>query len=309
MPEPERTAETTRVLVVGATGMLGRPVASRLREDGHLVRVLARDVRRARASLGAGFEYVDGDVGDPAGLEKALAGCGAVHVSLKGGAGRGEPERVEHQGTARVAEAATRAGVARITYLSGCYVSPEHAAHSEAEAAKLGAERAIEQSGVPYTIFKPTYFMETLALHVQGPVGVVIGRQPHALRIVAADDYAAMVSRALTTPAAAGKHLFVFGPEAISIPDALRLYCRLVHGGKRVITIPLPIMRAINRAFMRGGMSRDLALMRIMQRVGEPTGVPEASDLLGPAPTTLRQWCERHAQADPTATATSGTTR
>jgi uncharacterized protein YbjT (DUF2867 family) len=309
MPESERTSPTTRVLVVGATGMLGRPVAARLQDDGHMVRVLARDLGRARAVLGAGFEYVDGDVGDPAALEKALEGCGAVHVSLKGGAGRGEPERVEHQGTARVAEAAARAGVARITYLSGCYVSPEHAAHSEAEAAKLGAERAIQQSGVPYTIFKPTYFMETLTLHVQGPVGVVIGRQPHALRMVAADDYATMVSRALRTPAAAGKHLFVFGPEAISIPDALRLYCRIVHGGKPVVTMPLPVMRAINRAFMRGGMSRELALMRLLQRVGEPTGVPEASELLGPATTTPRDWCERHAQADATPPVTPGTPR
>jgi uncharacterized protein YbjT (DUF2867 family) len=67
MPESERTSGATRVLVVGATRQLGRPVASRLRDDGHIVRVLARDVRRARASLGAGFEYVDGDVGDPAG--------------------------------------------------------------------------------------------------------------------------------------------------------------------------------------------------------------------------------------------------
>ena len=172
-------------------------MASRLRDDGHVVRALARDPRRARGSLGAGFEYVCGHVADPAGLEKAREGGGAVHVSAKCGAGRGEPERVEHQGTARVAEAAARAGVTRIPYLSGCYVSPEHAADSEAEAAKLGAERALEQSAVPYTIFKPTYFMETLALHIQGPVGVVIGRQPHALRVVTADDYAALVSRAL----------------------------------------------------------------------------------------------------------------
>jgi nucleoside-diphosphate-sugar epimerase len=71
MRESERRSGTTRLLVVGATGMLGRPVVFRLREDGHIVRLLARDVRRARASLGAGFEYVDGDVGDPA-AEKHL---------------------------------------------------------------------------------------------------------------------------------------------------------------------------------------------------------------------------------------------
>lgn len=278
--------------------MLGRPVAVRLRADGHSVRVLARDADRAQAKLGPEFEYVEGDVEDAAALSAALDGCGGVHISLKAGPGRGEAERVEHQGTARIAAAAAEVGVERITYLSGCYVSPTHAAHSEAEAAKLGAERAIERSGVPYTIFKPTYFMETLALQVQGPVGVLLGRQPHPLRIVAADDYAAMVCAAFATPEAAGKRLFVFGPEPIRLPDALRLYCRVVEGGKRVITMPLPVMAAINRAFMGGALTRELALMRLMQRVGEPAGAPEAADLLGPATTTLREWCVRQLEGD-----------
>ena len=155
-----------------------------------------------------------GDVDDAASLEHAVAGCKAVHISLKAGPAPGEPERVEHQGTARVAEAAARAELERITYLSGCYVGPEQAALSEAEAAKLGAERAIEASGVPFAIFKPTYFMETLPLHVQGPFGVVLGRQPHPLRMVAADDYPAMVSEGLRTPESAGRRLLCSAPAS-----------------------------------------------------------------------------------------------
>jgi uncharacterized protein YbjT (DUF2867 family) len=186
-------------------------------------------------------------------------------------------------------------------------VSPEYAADSEAEAAKLGAELAIERSGVQFTIFKPTYFMETLALHMQGPLGVVLGRQPHRLHMVAADDYAAMVSRAFATPEAAGKRLFVFGPEAISIPDALRVYCSAVHGHRRVVTMPLTAMAAINRLLMSGAMTRELALMRVMQRVGEPTGVPDAGELLGPATTTLTQWCARRAAKHASAKSTSAT--
>jgi uncharacterized protein YbjT (DUF2867 family) len=118
-----------------------------------------------------------------------------------------------------------RAGLERITYLSGCYVGSEHTRDSEGETAKLGAERAIEASGVPFTIFKPTYFMETLPLHVQGPFGMVLGRQPHPLRMVAADDYARMVSAALRTPESSGLHLYVFGPEPLTISEALRIYC------------------------------------------------------------------------------------
>ncbi len=288
-----RTQET--VLVVGGTGMLGRPVVERLRDDGYRVRVLTREPGRARSVLGEGVEYARGDVDDATYLDRALEGCMAVHISLKAGPQPGEPERVEHQGTARIAEAGARAKLERITYLSGCYVAPEQAAESEAEAAKLGAERAIEASGVPFTIFKPTYFMETLPLHVQGPFGMVLGRQPHPLRMVAADDYAAMVSRALRTPESAGRRLYVFGPESLTISEALRLYCRVVEGGKRVVTVPLPVMKVVNRLFMGGAMSRELALMAVMQRLGEPSNVPDAAAVLGPATTTVGAWCERRA--------------
>lgn len=295
MAEPasarEHPGAGARILVVGATGMLGRPVASRLNADGYTVRVLARDPGRARSLLGPGYEYAGGDVGDISSLREALEGCQGLHISLKAGAAPGEAERVEHQGTARLAAAAAEAGVGRVTYLSGCYVSSGLADHGEADRAKLAGEQAIRQSGVPYTIFKPTYFMESLALHVQGRVAVVLGRQPHRLRMVAAADYAAMVSRALRVPGAAGASLFVFGPEPVSIPDALRFYCKTARGGKPVITVPLPVMAAVSRAFMGGGMTREISLMRLMQRVGEPAGGPDAGDVLGAATTTLAQWC------------------
>jgi uncharacterized protein YbjT (DUF2867 family) len=47
-----------KVLVVGATEMLGRPVVERLSADGYGVQVLARDPESARSLLGKGVEYV-----------------------------------------------------------------------------------------------------------------------------------------------------------------------------------------------------------------------------------------------------------
>jgi hypothetical protein len=89
--------------------------------------------------------------------------------------------------------------------------------------AKYRAEQAIRQSGVPYTIFKPTYFMETLPRHIQSRLAIVLGRQPHPLHMVAAADFARMVSRSFQMPKAANRIFFVHGPEAITIPYALHL--------------------------------------------------------------------------------------
>ena len=282
---------TETIRVVGGTGTLGEPVARRLRRDGYRVRLLARDPERARARLGPDYAYCPGDIDDTAALESALAGCAGVHISLKA-AGRDDAERVEHHGPARIAALAAARGVARLTYVSGYLASPGLAG-TAADRAKLRAEEAIRRSGVRYTIFKPSYFMETLPRHVQGSLAIVLGRQPHPLHLTAADDFAAMVSRAYRTPAAANRALYVQGPEALTLAAGLRLYCTLVEPGTRVLSLPLPVMALVDRLVLRGALRDTLALMRVIQRVGEHGDPTETNRLLGAPATTLRQWCEQ----------------
>jgi uncharacterized protein YbjT (DUF2867 family) len=283
--------KTQTILVVGGTGMLGEQVARQLLREGFEVRLLVRDVDRARTLLGPNFQYSDGDVDDSGAIDRALEGCTGVHISLRGGSDSDELDRVEHRGTARVAKLAARQGVSRLTYLSGMLVD-EHA-EIPGDRAKFRAEQAIHQSGVPYTIFKPTYFMETLPRHVQGRLAIVLGRQPHPLHLVAAGDFARMASRSFRTPEAANRTFFVHGPEAITIPEALRLYCSLVEPGKRVVSMPLGFMSLIDVLFMRRQLRSTLQLMRVMQRVGERGDPSEANEVLGTPPTTLRQGCEK----------------
>lgn len=70
------------ILVIGATGMLGEPVARRLKEENFQVRVMTRDINKARKRFDKTFEIVAGDVTDTTSLEKALDGCFGVHISI-----------------------------------------------------------------------------------------------------------------------------------------------------------------------------------------------------------------------------------
>jgi 2-alkyl-3-oxoalkanoate reductase len=67
-----------RVLVIGSTGVLGRPAVARLLADGHDVTGLARDESRAAVIAGQGVTPVVGDLFDPDSLAKALLGQEAV---------------------------------------------------------------------------------------------------------------------------------------------------------------------------------------------------------------------------------------
>ena len=85
---------TDTILVVGGTGMLGEQVARQLLRDGFEVRLLARDVERARTLFGPDFEYFAGDVDNPHAIERALEGCTGVHISLRGSSDPDELDRV-----------------------------------------------------------------------------------------------------------------------------------------------------------------------------------------------------------------------
>ena len=69
-------------ILVGATGLIGLPVARRLLADGYQVRLLVRDTGRARQRLGEGFEYAEGSVTDTEAVDRAVRGMNGVHVRL-----------------------------------------------------------------------------------------------------------------------------------------------------------------------------------------------------------------------------------
>ena len=176
---------TQSMLVIGGTGMLGEPVARRLCADGHHVRIFTRSREKTQARFGAEYEVVEGDVEDLPALQAALHGCQGVHINLDGGL---DPD-LERRGTENAARAAAKAGIQRLTYLSGTSVTQENCWYAGTKA-KFEAEAAIRASGVPYTIFQATFFMETLPRFVRGTRASILGSQPHPWHWVAADDYA-----------------------------------------------------------------------------------------------------------------------
>ena len=72
------------------------------------------------------------------------------------------------------------------------------------------AEDIIVNCGMPYTIFRPSWFMESLKFFVRGNSLSIIGKQQNPLGWVAAEDYARMVSAAYKTDDAKNKKFFIY---------------------------------------------------------------------------------------------------
>ncbi|MGR6922306.1 NAD-dependent epimerase/dehydratase family protein [[Actinomadura] parvosata] len=110
----------TVVFVTGGSGFVGGHLVTRLIKDGHTVRALARSATSAAAVEALGAAPVGGDIGDPASLRQAMAGCElAFHAAARTTRG-GERARFwadNVQGTANVLRAAREAGVRRLVHV------------------------------------------------------------------------------------------------------------------------------------------------------------------------------------------------
>jgi nucleoside-diphosphate-sugar epimerase len=159
------------VLVTGASGFLGRAVATELIAAGHEVRTLQR---RASGVLGA--TDILGSITDPEHVTRAMDGAeGVIHlaakVSLAGDAG--EFHRVNVEGTRTVLSAAEAAGVSRLVQVSSPSV-----AHAGSALAGVGAEPASpERARGEYARTKAR--AELLALARDSDAMRVVAIRPH----------------------------------------------------------------------------------------------------------------------------------
>lgn len=148
-----------QVLVIGATGSIGRLVVDEALAQGHRVRALVRNARAAR--LPTDVDLVGGDLTQPDTLGPAVAAVDAiVFTHGSDGLDRVDTETIDYGGVRHVL-AALRPRVARIALMTSIGVTNRTGAHNrEAQAHdwKRRAERLVRASGLPYTIVRPGWF-------------------------------------------------------------------------------------------------------------------------------------------------------
>ena len=154
------SAAPLTVLVVGATGSIGRLVVDEAIRQGHKVRVLVRDLRRA-SKLPAGAQRVVGDLTLPDTLAAAVDGIDAI-VFTHGadGGGKAGAEHVSYGGVRNVL-AALRGRKVRVALMTAIGVTNRTGSYNrgtEAHDWKRRGERLLRTSGLPYTIVRPGWF-------------------------------------------------------------------------------------------------------------------------------------------------------
>jgi uncharacterized protein YbjT (DUF2867 family) len=274
------------VLVIGATGRLGEPVAQHLKEDGFRVRVMTRDSNKARGIFGETFDVVVGDIMDAGSLEEPLDGCFGVHISTP------YPPENEQMKVNNVIAVASKKGLQRITYVSWTFATEGNLWFPHAKQ-KFLAEEIIRESGIPYTIFCPTTAMENIPMFVQGNWAAVIGKQAHPYHWFAADDFGRMVSASYGLEETVNKRLCIHGPEAILTHEAVRQYFSIFHPKiTKILTLPYWVVRIMVTIIGSKEMKFGSSLWAVLEKVDEGDST-EANRILGAPKTTLDEWLKQ----------------
>ncbi|MGA8275684.1 MAG: NAD(P)-dependent oxidoreductase [Thermoplasmata archaeon] len=207
-----------RVLVVGASGFLGRAVVRSLAEEGFEVHGLARDTAKGeRVRESGGIPFV-GDILDPPSLRAAAKGCGAA-IHLAAHPSRDEDEvRVRVEGTQRLLDAARSEGLTRVVIGSGYWVYPgqpgwiteESPVDPRGEAqANFDAERVGLRANAPGTldvlvlrpgmVYGDGSWFRSLALSIRSGEYSVVGDGKNRWSFVALPDTASAFARVLAS--------------------------------------------------------------------------------------------------------------
>ncbi|MFJ4746347.1 NAD(P)H-binding protein [Streptomyces albogriseolus] len=192
------------ILVTGATGNIGSALVRQLRRSGaEPVRGLTRDA--ARVSFPDGVEAVEGDLARPASLEPALRGVRSLFLVPGMGA------------DADVLAAARRAGVEHVVLVSSITVRTHP--HLTAAAENFVVERLLQNSGMSWTVLRPTQFASNAlwwAEAVREHRSIQVPYADIGLPAVHPVDIAAVARAALTEPGHRGRTYALTGPERVT---------------------------------------------------------------------------------------------
>ena len=148
------------VLIVGATGSVGRYVVDECLHQGYTTRALVRDSSKA-ASLPAGVETVVGDLTSAESLGQALEGVDAVVFTHGFSTGGKEAAEAIDYGAVRHALFALQGRSVRIALMTSIGITNRKNIYNQSSGIldwKRRSERLLRASGQPYTIVRPGWF-------------------------------------------------------------------------------------------------------------------------------------------------------
>jgi uncharacterized protein YbjT (DUF2867 family) len=283
-----------KIAIIGATGMLGKPVTNALAQNGFKISALVRD--RLKAKLPEGVNKVDGDVANVRSLERLLTDQDALYINLSIKQDEKESDyHTESEGLKNILAAAKTKNIKRILFLSSVVMRYQgmNGFHWWAFAIKQKAVQMVKDSGIPYTIFYPSNFMDNFhTTYLRGNKLLLAGTSAQKMWWISAEDYAKQVVASLKTSAAENKEYVVQGPEAYTADEAAEIFIQHYHHARLSVSkAPLGLLKFLGKFNQK--MNYGYHIIEALNNYPEQFEAEETWKDLGRASTTLRLFAKK----------------
>jgi nucleoside-diphosphate-sugar epimerase len=229
-----------RVFVTGATGFTGSRVVPLLLKHGYQVRCLHRAGSDCSPLRQPEIEWVEGDLADTQALASSMKGTEALVNLASLGFGHADS----------IVSATQRAGIQRAIFISTTAIYTQ--LNAKSKSARLAAERAIQTSGLEYTILRPTMIYGSprdrnmwrlIRLLRLSPVVPIFGDGSYLQQPIHVDDVAGAVISCLSTDRTIGKSYNIAGRHPISYNEVVDTVATQLK--KRVWKVHFPSRPAV----------------------------------------------------------------
>lgn len=219
-----------KILVTGATGNTCSILIPALLSAGHQVRAFVRNEEKAQSLKDAGAEIYVGDLDQADTIDAALEGIDKVYLCTWNG------PTAATQGK-NIIEAIKKAGTNPLVVRHSAFGADS----SELIQQINEVDKALKESGIPYTIIKPTFFMQNLVMAsptIQSDGNFYWDWADGKAGMIDIRDIVDSAMGALAGKAEQGKEYILTGSQSISMSDVATSFTRVL--GKQVNYVAVP---------------------------------------------------------------------
>jgi nucleoside-diphosphate-sugar epimerase len=280
-----------KILFIGASGMLGKPVALELYRASFPVSLFGRDVEKLQ-KLFPNSTVFKGDVFDVASLEAAMKGHEIVYTNLSvAQSSKKNEKQPEREGVENIIAVAKKSGVKRIACISSLIKNYQGMNNFNwwAFELKQAAVNAIKKSGLNYSIFYPSTFMESLDKQMlQGTRLMLAGRSEAPMWFIAAKDYGIQVAWAMKKAGDSNQEYIVQGLEPFTFDEAAKVFCNNYKSPVKIMKAPLTPIKYLG--FLNQRMNYTYHICEALNKYPEKFESENTWNDLGKPSTTLADY-------------------
>lgn len=228
-----------KLAVIGATGMLGKPVTLQLLKAGFQITALARDPEKVKNNFPPTIRWVKGDIKNPQDLNEFLAGQDGLYISLNlKQSERKKDFHTETDGLKNILASAKANNIKQIGFISSIVMNYQgmNGFRWWVFDLKRQAVDMIRASGIPYTIFYPSAFMENFfSNYRKGNKVLLAGKATAKMYFISAIDFGNQVARAFQR-GTVNKEYVIQGLEGFTSDEAAEVFVKHYTKEKLVIS-------------------------------------------------------------------------